>query len=52
MSDIAASVGFVERRTFLRAFRRQYGMTPASWRRAHCHSNPADAALEEGMPPH
>jgi AraC-like DNA-binding protein len=37
VADIAASVGFVERRTFLRAFRRQYGMTPASWRRAHCH---------------
>jgi AraC-like DNA-binding protein len=35
MSDIAASVGFVERRTFQRAFRRQYGTAPASWRREH-----------------
>jgi AraC-like DNA-binding protein len=36
-SDIAAAVGFVERRTFERAFRRQYGMTPGGWRREHCH---------------
>jgi AraC-like DNA-binding protein len=50
VADIAASVGFVERRTFLRAFRRQYGMTPASWRRAHCHSGSASAAMEEEMP--
>jgi AraC-like DNA-binding protein len=46
MSDIAASVGFVERRTFLRAFRRQYGMTPASWRRAHCHSGTSRSTPE------
>ena len=50
-SDIAAAVGFLERRTFLRAFRRQYGMTPSSWRREHCHSGSAPAALVEGMPP-
>jgi AraC-like DNA-binding protein len=36
-ADIAAAVGFCERRTFERAFRRQYGMTPTSWRRAHRH---------------
>ncbi|WP_433287000.1 helix-turn-helix domain-containing protein [Pseudonocardia sp. CA-142604] len=49
-SDIAASAGFPEWRTFLRAFRRQYGMTPASWRRAHCHSESAPAVLEEKFP--
>jgi AraC-like DNA-binding protein len=31
--DIAAAVGFVQPRTFERAFRRQYGMTPSCWRR-------------------
>ena len=31
--DIAAAAGFAELRTFERAFRRQYGMTPAQWRR-------------------
>ena len=41
--DIAAAVGFVERRTFERAFRRQYGRTPGSWRREHCHSGSAPA---------
>ena len=30
--DIAAAVGFRDRRTFDRAFRRQYGMTPSGWR--------------------
>jgi AraC-like DNA-binding protein len=40
-SDIAAAVGFLDRRTFERAFRRQYGMTPGSWRREHCHSGSA-----------
>ncbi|GAA3103678.1 hypothetical protein GCM10010464_78680 [Pseudonocardia yunnanensis] len=34
--DIAAAVGFVDRRTFERAFRRQYGITPSCWRREHC----------------
>ncbi|MCH6171181.1 helix-turn-helix transcriptional regulator [Pseudonocardia alaniniphila] len=43
--DIAAAVGFLERRTFDRAFRRQYGMTPNSWRRQHCPSGSAPAAL-------
>jgi AraC-like DNA-binding protein len=50
-SDIAAATGFVDRRTFERAFRRQYGMTPGSWRREHCHSGPVPADLEEEMPP-
>jgi AraC-like DNA-binding protein len=40
-SDIAAAVGFVERRTFERAFRRQHGMTPGTWRREHCHFAPS-----------
>jgi AraC-like DNA-binding protein len=51
-SDIAAAAGFLDRRTFERAFRRQYGMTPGSWRREHCHSGSAPATLEEEMPPH
>jgi AraC-like DNA-binding protein len=38
MSSIAASAGFLRLRTFERAFRRQYGMTPGSWRREHCHT--------------
>ncbi|MFD1523497.1 helix-turn-helix domain-containing protein [Pseudonocardia yunnanensis] len=37
MSGVAAAVGFVEPRTFERAFRRQYGMTPKCWRE-HCLS--------------
>jgi AraC-like DNA-binding protein len=41
VSDIAAAVGFLDIRTFERAFRRQYGMTPASWRREHRHSGSA-----------
>ncbi|WP_433299448.1 helix-turn-helix domain-containing protein [Pseudonocardia sp. CA-142604] len=32
-SDIAAAVGFLDRRTFDRAFQRQYGVMPSSWRR-------------------
>ncbi|GAA3110160.1 hypothetical protein GCM10010464_86250 [Pseudonocardia yunnanensis] len=51
MSDIAAAVGFVEPRTFLRAFRREYGMTPSSWRREHCRSGSASADPEGDMPP-
>jgi transcriptional regulator GlxA family with amidase domain len=41
VSDSAAAVGFLDGRTFERAFRRQYGMTPASWRREHRHSGSA-----------
>ncbi|GAA1223185.1 helix-turn-helix domain-containing protein [Pseudonocardia alaniniphila] len=50
-SDIAAVAGFVDRRTFERAFRRQYGMTPGNWRRERCRSGSASATLEEEMPP-
>jgi AraC-like DNA-binding protein len=37
LPDIAAAVGFLELSTFERAFRRQYGTTPAGWRREHLH---------------
>ncbi|GAA3095973.1 helix-turn-helix domain-containing protein [Pseudonocardia yunnanensis] len=36
--SIAAVVGFLDLSTFERAFRRQYGTTPAGWRREHRHS--------------
>jgi AraC-like DNA-binding protein len=51
-ADIAAAVGFRERRTFDRAFQRQYGMTPGSWRREHYHSGSAPVALRKVMHPH
>jgi AraC-like DNA-binding protein len=38
ISSIAAAVGFRDLSTFERAFRRQYGTTPAGWRRAHLRS--------------
>jgi AraC-like DNA-binding protein len=44
-SGTAAAVGFLDCRTFERAFRRQYGMTPAGWRREWLSRN---AALAEG----
>jgi AraC-like DNA-binding protein len=44
-TDIAAAAGFVDRRTFERAFRRQYGMTPGNWRREHHHSESAPATF-------
>jgi len=37
VSSIAAAVGFRDLGTFERAFRRQYGTTPAGWRREHLH---------------
>ena len=37
ISSIAATVGFRDLSTFGRAFRRQYGTTPAGWRREHRH---------------
>jgi AraC-like DNA-binding protein len=40
VSSIAAAVGFLDLSTFERAFRRQYGTTPASWRREHLRSGP------------
>jgi AraC-like DNA-binding protein len=36
MSSIAAAVGLLDL-SFERAFRRQYGTTPAGWRREHLH---------------
>jgi len=42
LSDIAAAVGFLDLSTFERAFRRQYGTTPAGWRREHLCSGDAD----------
>ncbi|MFD1517411.1 helix-turn-helix domain-containing protein [Pseudonocardia yunnanensis] len=49
-SDIAAAAGFLDRRTFERAFRRQYGMTPGNLRSEHCHSGSAPAIPNEEMP--
>jgi AraC-like DNA-binding protein len=41
ISNIAAAVGFLDLSTFQRAFRRQYGTTPAGWRYEHRqHSGP------------
>jgi AraC-like DNA-binding protein len=50
-SDIAAAVGFLEPRTFERAFRRQYGMAPGCWRHEHCHSGSASANRMQEAPP-
>lgn len=36
IAGVAAAVGFSELRTFERAFQRQYGTTPARWRRHQC----------------
>jgi transcriptional regulator GlxA family with amidase domain len=35
VAEIGIAVGLFELRTFERAFRRQFGMTPAGWRRDH-----------------
>ena len=51
ISDIAAAIGFRNRRTFERAFRRQYGMTPGGWRCEHCHPGSTAAILKQEMPP-
>jgi AraC-like DNA-binding protein len=51
MSDIAAATGFRYLRTFERAFQRQYGMTPSSWRCEHCHPGSTAATLKQEMPP-
>jgi AraC-like DNA-binding protein len=45
MSDVAAAVGFLDLSTFERAFRRQYGLTPAGWRREQGHSGFGSANL-------
>ncbi|PZG17021.1 AraC family transcriptional regulator [Nonomuraea aridisoli] len=45
VADIGAAVGLGEPRTFERAFRRQFGMTPARWRRDHrVQESPSDSA--------
>jgi AraC-like DNA-binding protein len=51
VSEIAAAVGFVNLRTFERAFRREYGMAPGGWRYEYCHSVSARASLEQEMSP-
>jgi AraC-like DNA-binding protein len=51
ISDIAAAVGFLDRSTFERAFRRQYGMTPGGRRREHRHSGLAPATQKQEMHP-
>jgi AraC-like DNA-binding protein len=50
-SDVAAAVGFLDSRTFERAFRRRYGTTPGGWRREHLHIGSASATPAQGMPP-
>jgi AraC-like DNA-binding protein len=50
ISDIAAAVGLPDRRTFERAFRRQYGLAPGGWRREHCHSGSAPPTLKQEPP--
>ena len=51
VSEIAAAVGFVNLRTFERAFRRQYGITPSGWRCAHRYLRSTAATLKQEMPP-
>ncbi|WP_433296784.1 helix-turn-helix domain-containing protein [Pseudonocardia sp. CA-142604] len=41
ISSVAAAVGFLDRGSFDRAFRREYGMTPGGWRREHLPSGSA-----------
>ena len=45
MSDVAAAVGIHDLSTFKRAFRRQYGTTPAGWRREYLHAGSPPATL-------
>ncbi|WP_433297007.1 helix-turn-helix domain-containing protein [Pseudonocardia sp. CA-142604] len=49
-TDIAAAVGFLDRRTLERAFRQQYGMSPGDCRREHCHPGSASATFSREMP--
>jgi AraC-like DNA-binding protein len=51
MPDIAAVVGFLGARTFERAFRRHYGITPGRWRRERCQPGSASATQMQEMPP-
>ncbi|WP_433289750.1 helix-turn-helix domain-containing protein [Pseudonocardia sp. CA-142604] len=41
ISAIAAAVGFLDPRSFERAFRRRFTMTPSGWRSEHLHTGPA-----------
>jgi AraC-like DNA-binding protein len=41
ISAIAAAVGYLDLRTFERAFRRRYGMTPSIWRSEQLHAGSA-----------
>jgi AraC-like DNA-binding protein len=50
ISDIATAVGFLDLRTFERAFRRRYGMPPGSWRQDHPHARSAPATLKQRIP--
>jgi AraC-like DNA-binding protein len=52
MPHLAAAVGFLDLRTFERAFLRLYGMTPAGWRREHGHAGAAPAPVPQEVPPH
>ena len=45
ISDVATAAGFLERRTFDLAFRREYGMTPACWRREKLRDEPRPRKL-------
>ena len=47
MVDIAMSVGFESTRTFYRAFKRCYGMTPSEYASRHMVGAAADAAKKE-----
>jgi transcriptional regulator GlxA family with amidase domain len=49
-ASIATAAGFLDRRTFERAFRRQYWMTPGSRYLEHRHAGSAPATLKEEMP--
>ncbi|GAA3043109.1 helix-turn-helix domain-containing protein [Pseudonocardia yunnanensis] len=46
IASIAVAVGVLDLRTFERAFRRQFGMTPGSCRHEHRHSGPAPATVQ------
>jgi AraC-like DNA-binding protein len=50
-SEVAVNAGFVNLRTFERAFRRQYGMTPSGGRREHLHPGHAPATELPKTPP-
>ena len=50
ISSIAAAVGFRDLSTFERAFRRQYGTTPAGWRREHLQLRTAPVTVLQKTP--